>query len=98
MSQQEEERPQRRTRLVFSQKVNEEIQSRFQSALRDRQGNEEEAIDTVLRWLWENRQSEQAAPKAFRQLLDHFIKSALAQTWINRIEGTFRVEGEGEDD
>jgi hypothetical protein len=74
MSQQEEGQPQRRTRLVFSRQVNEEIKRRFENALKDAQNNEEAAMEVVLNWLWNNRAAERPETQAFRQLLDHFIK------------------------
>jgi hypothetical protein len=97
--QQDEGLLQPRKRLVFSREVNEGIKSRLESALRERPNNEEAAIDHVLEWLCVNRkEGQQPEVRAFRPLLDHFIKSAIAQAWIDRIEGTLTLEGGGESD
>jgi hypothetical protein len=92
----QDERRTRPPRLVFPREVNTAITSQFEEAFRAHENNQEAAMEAVLNWLWNTRHAEAPAQTAFRQLLDHFIHSALAQMWIDRIEGTFRVEGGGE--
>jgi hypothetical protein len=96
--QQDEGPPQPRKRLVFSPQVHEQLKTRFERALIDRQGDEEAAMNSVVEWLLATRETDEPAAQAFRQLLDHFIKSAIAQAWTDRIKGTLSLEGGGEGD
>jgi hypothetical protein len=82
MSQQDEGRPPARPRLVFSPEVHEQLKEQFERALMDHPHDEKAAMNSVIEWLWGNRDGEAPAAQAFRQLLDHFIKSAIAQAWI----------------
>jgi hypothetical protein len=92
MSQQDEQRPQPRARLVFSREVNERLKDKFLDAFRNNPAaGEEGAMDVVRQWLLASLDSDEPAPRAFRQLLDHFIRSAIAQAWIDRSEGAFWV-------
>jgi hypothetical protein len=96
MSQQDEGRPPARPRLVFSPEVHEQLKEQFERALMDHPHDEKAAMNSVIEWLWGNRDGEAPAAQAFRQLLDHFIKSAIAQAWIDGIDGTLKLEGGSE--